>query len=42
METMTAEQIDAEREGWYELDGLVRSLTIDECLEPGYYRDPDT
>lgn len=36
----TAEQIDAEREGWYELTELVRSLTIDECLAAGYYHDP--
>jgi hypothetical protein len=34
-------EIDAEREGWYELVRLVRSLTAEECLEPGYYRDPD-
>jgi hypothetical protein len=33
--------IDAERERWYELVRLVRSLTPEECLEPGYYRDPD-
>ncbi len=35
------EEIEAERAGWYELSGLVRSLTPTECLEPGYYRDPD-
>jgi hypothetical protein len=34
-------EIEAEREGWYELVSLVRSLTLKECLEPGYYRDPD-
>jgi len=34
-------EIEAEREGWYELATLVRSLTVIECLEPGYYRDPD-
>jgi Mycothiol maleylpyruvate isomerase N-terminal domain len=34
-------EIEAERQGWYELAELVRSLTPDECLEPGYYRDPD-
>ena len=34
-------EIEAERLGWYEIAGLVRSLTRDECLEPGYYRDPD-
>ena len=33
-------EIDAEREGWYELIELVRRLTPDERLEPGYYRDP--
>jgi hypothetical protein len=32
--------IEAERIRWYELIGLVRSLSPDECLEPGYYRDP--
>ena len=36
-----ARQIEAERRGWYELVGLVRSLTPEECLEPGYYADPD-
>jgi len=36
-----ADDIEAERRGWYELAGLVRSLTPEECLEPGYYRDPD-
>jgi hypothetical protein len=34
-------EMDAEREGWYQLAGLVRLLTPEECLEPGYYRDPD-
>jgi hypothetical protein len=34
-------EIDAERAGWYELVELVRRLTLDECLVPGYYRDPD-
>jgi hypothetical protein len=33
--------VDAERRGWYELVELVRVLTREECLEPGYYRDPD-
>lgn len=33
-------EIDRERDGWYELANLVRSLTPEECLEPGYYRDP--
>jgi hypothetical protein len=36
-----AAEIEAERRGWYEIAALVRSLTRDECLEPGYYRDPD-
>ncbi len=35
------EDVEAERTGWYELAALVRSLTPGECLEPGYYRDPD-
>jgi hypothetical protein len=34
-------EIEGEREGWYELARLVRSLTPAECVEPGYYRDPD-
>ena len=34
-------EIQAELEGWYEIAGLVRSLTRDECLETGYYRNPD-
>lgn len=34
-------EIEAERRGWYEVAGLVRSLTPEECLEPGYYRNPD-
>jgi hypothetical protein len=36
-----AAEIDAERQGWYEVAGLVRLLTPDECLVPGYQRDPD-
>jgi Mycothiol maleylpyruvate isomerase N-terminal domain len=36
-----AAEIEAERRGWYALASLVRSLTPNECLEPGYYRDPD-
>jgi hypothetical protein len=35
-----AVEIEAEREGWYELVDLVRSLTAEECLEPGYYENP--
>ena len=34
-------EIEREREGWYELTRLVRLLTPEECIEPGYYRDPD-
>jgi hypothetical protein len=34
-------EIEAERQGWYEVMRLVRSLTPEECLVPGYYRDPD-
>jgi hypothetical protein len=33
--------IEAERRGWYETVDLVRSLTPEECLEPGYQRNPD-
>jgi hypothetical protein len=33
--------LEAERAGWYEVAGLVRVLTPEECVEPGYYRDPD-
>jgi hypothetical protein len=36
-----AVELEAERAGWYELAELVRRLTADECLVPGYYRDPD-
>ena len=36
-----AVEIEAERRGWYEIVDLVRSLTPQECLEPGYQRDPD-
>ncbi len=35
------EDLDAERRGWYELTELVRSLSAEERLVPGYYRDPD-
>lgn len=33
--------LEAERRGWHELSELVRSLTPEECLEPGYYRNPE-
>ena len=36
-----ADDIETERRGWYELAVLVRSLTPEECLTPGYYTDPD-
>ena len=36
-----ADEVDAERRGWYEIAALVRSLTPEESLEPGYQRDPD-
>jgi len=36
-----ATEISAERDGWAELLGLVRSLTPDEWVQPGYYSDPD-
>jgi len=36
-----AAEIERERRGWYEIVDLVRSLTPEECLEPGYQRDPD-
>ena len=34
-------EIEREREGWYEFVRLVRLLTQEERLEPGYYRHPD-
>ncbi len=36
-----ADALDAERLGWYEFTDLVRALTPDERLAPGYYREPD-
>jgi hypothetical protein len=36
-----ADDIEAERQRWYELAELVRSLSPAERMEPGYYRDPD-
>lgn len=36
-----ADALEAERVSWYELIELVRALTPDECLEPGYHTDPD-
>jgi hypothetical protein len=36
-----ASDMESERNGWYEIVRLVSSLTPDECVEPGYQRDPD-
>ena len=36
-----ARELEAERSGWYVIEGLVRTLTPDECLIPGYYHDPE-
>ena len=33
-------ELDVEGDGWYALTGLVRELTADERLLPGYYLDP--
>jgi hypothetical protein len=41
MTLLYAAELEAERAGWYEIAGLVRQLTPDECLVPGYYEDPD-
>ncbi|HEV8403039.1 MAG TPA: hypothetical protein VGQ31_08400 [Candidatus Limnocylindrales bacterium] len=35
-----AAEIEAERDGWYEVVELVRRLTPGERLVPGYYEDP--
>jgi hypothetical protein len=40
MRRSAATAIDAERAGWYELIELVRSLSVEECLVPGYYLEP--
>lgn len=34
-------EIEFERIRWYELLALVRSLSADEVVEPGYYRNPE-
>ena len=34
------DDIEAERVGWYELVALVRELTPEEYLQPGYYEEP--
>lgn len=36
-----AAAVESERSGWYAVATLVRTLTPNECLVPGYYRDPD-
>lgn len=36
-----AAEFETERRGWYEVTDLIRRLTPDECLEPGYYLNPD-
>jgi hypothetical protein len=36
-----ATTVESERARWYELVGLVRLLSPAECVETGYYRDPD-
>jgi Mycothiol maleylpyruvate isomerase N-terminal domain len=35
------DQVEAERAGWYEIAALIRRLRPEECMEGGYYRDPD-
>jgi hypothetical protein len=32
-------ELERERRGWYELVGLIRELTLEERLEPGYAHD---
>ena len=34
-------ELEAEERGWYALADMVRSLSPDERMLPGYYRDPD-
>ena len=33
-------EMESERRGWYEIVALVRSLTPEECVVPGYQSDP--
>ena len=35
-----AAAMEEERRDWYEIVELVRSLSAEECVEPGYQRDP--
>jgi hypothetical protein len=35
-----ARETDAERDAWYEIAALVRELTPEERMIPGYYEDP--
>ncbi|HKG57285.1 MAG TPA: maleylpyruvate isomerase N-terminal domain-containing protein [Candidatus Limnocylindrales bacterium] len=34
-------EVVAERDGWYAVAELVRVLTPEECVEPGYYSQPE-
>jgi hypothetical protein len=34
-------EIEGERVGWHAMTAMVRQLTPEECLEPGYYSNPD-
>lgn len=34
-------ELEAEARGWYDFTRLVRALSLEERLVPGYYRDPD-
>jgi hypothetical protein len=36
-----AAEMAAERQGWYRIEHLIRSLTPTECMVPGYFTDPD-
>jgi hypothetical protein len=36
-----AAEMAAERDGWYHVERLIRSLSPAECMAPGYFRDPD-
>jgi hypothetical protein len=33
-------EMAAERDGWYHIERLIRSLTPIECMHPGYFTDP--
>lgn len=34
-------EIEGERTGWHAITAQVRRLTQEECMEPGYYADPE-